>query len=127
MAAAAGNGGNGEVELRLPALGAFRMAGRDLMLAAVLIALGAGAVSVQFLTLRAWQSAIRGDVAQALLAHERGAREREQILGLLRLEVCTNAYLSASRAAVPETLRPQLDPIWTRACLGAPPDKEPAR
>jgi hypothetical protein len=102
--------GNGEVEFRVPALGAVRITGRDLMLAATLAVLGAAAITVQVVTLRSFADGVRAEVRRA-------SDERARMLGLLTLRTCTTEYLEAARSAYPPAARQDVARLWGEVCL----------
>jgi hypothetical protein len=84
------NPGNGELEVRVPALGGIRIAGRDLLLAVTLMILGAGAITMQVLTFRQWREDIAGDIQRAFALHGDAARQRAEILAVLRMQKCSD-------------------------------------
>lgn len=115
--------GNGELEVKVPKLlggGGLRIAGRDMLLAGVLIALGAASITVQFMTLTAFQSALARDISRVFVHADRAANEREQIMALLKLRTCTDVFFEASRQ-VDATLRAQTERTWGVICLGKDP------
>jgi hypothetical protein len=114
--------GNGEVSFTLPHLlggGGFRLAGRDLLLAVVLLALGAAAITVQWITIASFQAGIARDVARVFAAADQARREREEILALLRLRTCSEVWTEAGRT-YDARVRERIERTWSAVCLPAP-------
>lgn len=87
------------VSVSHPVLGSLAITGRDLLLAVVLLALGAGAVAVQWITFTAFQRSVSQDLTLMLSAIDTAARERDQILAVVRAETCGEA-IAADRPYV---------------------------
>jgi hypothetical protein len=112
-----GRGGNGEFELKLP-VGGFRLAGRDLLLAAVLMALGVGAIGVQYLSLQEFRHALVTDHARLLVDVDEARAERRHLLGLMRLQVCTSETWARS-GSLSDAARTRVSQGWGAYCLDA--------
>lgn len=115
--------GNG-IEATVGHLGSLKLSGRDVLLAGCLIALGAGAIVVQWMTLTAFQSALARDVTRVFVHADRAANEREQIMALLKLRTCTDVFFEAARQVDPK-LRVQTERTWGLICLGQSEPREP--
>ena len=94
-----GNGNGLEASVR--GLGALKFTGRDVLLAGVLMALGAGAITVQYLTFKAYAGAIRVEMLTAQQIVMDAKAERAQILTLLRAKSCAEALGVPSRTTLP--------------------------
>ena len=114
--------GNG-IEASVPLLGSLKLTGRDVLLAGALIALGAGAITVQWMSLTAFQSALARDVTRVFVHADRASHEREQMLALLKLRTCTDVFLEASRQT-DARLREQTERTWALICLAQAPPRE---
>lgn len=128
-AAPAPDNGNG-LEVSSPMLGKLRMAGRDLLLAAVLLVLGVASITVQWMTLTAFEAAFARDVTRVFAQADRAQDERDHMIALLRLRTCTETFLDAARDARP-AVREQIERTWTQVCFAArphaPSQPEPTR
>ena len=93
-------GHNGELEVRVPMIG-VRLAGRDLLLAAALIALGAGAIAAQYVSLMAFQTSLHRDLVRVFVQAERAEAERQTILAVLRARSCGEALAAPAPKETP--------------------------
>ena len=96
-----GNGNGNGIEASLRGLGALKFSGRDVLLAGVLMALGAAAITVQYLTFKAYAGAIRTEVARTHEMVQDARAERQQILSALRAQTCAEALGLPTRTPLP--------------------------
>lgn len=79
------------LEVNVASLGGLKFSGRDVLLAGVLMALGAGAITVQYVTLTAFQSALARDVLRVFQQADQADQDRKQIIGILQAKSCAEA------------------------------------
>lgn len=91
---------NGAIEASVGHLGSLKLTGRDVLLAGVLIALGAGAITVQWISLSAFQSALARDVLRVFQQADRADADREEILAVLRAKSCAEALAAPTRKEI---------------------------
>jgi hypothetical protein len=118
--------GNGEVQVKVPMLGEFRLAGRDLLLALALLALGAGAITVQYISIKEFQKAISQEHARIIEIQGAAHHERRYMLGLLRVLVCTSETLQRT-TSLSDAARERIHTGWSEFCLDAPVVPPPRR
>ena len=82
--------GNG-IEASIGHIGSLKFTGRDLLLVGTMTVLGAAAITVQWMTLTAFQSALARDVTQVFRQADRAEDDRAQILATLRAQKCGEA------------------------------------
>jgi hypothetical protein len=111
--------GNGEVEVKVPVLGEFRIAGRDLMLAIVILALGAGAIGVQYISIKEFQRTLTTEHNRIIEIQGNAHDERRYMLGLLRVLVCTSETLQRT-TTLSDAARERIHTGWSEFCLDAP-------
>jgi hypothetical protein len=100
-------------------LGEFRLAGRDLLLALALLALGAGAIGVQYISIKEFQKAISLEHGRILEIQGNAHDERRYMLGLLRVLVCTSETLQRT-TTLSDAARERIHAGWSEFCLDAP-------
>lgn len=88
---------NGVIEATVRGLGGLKLSGRDILLAGVLMALGAGAITVQYISLNAFQAAFARDVLRVFQQADRASMDREEILAVVRAKTCAEALAAPTR------------------------------
>lgn len=92
--------GNG-LSFSNPLIGSLAISGRDLMLAVVLLALGAAAVAVQVLVLRGFRDSFQQHMTTVTDSFQVGRRDRDLILAILRARSCAEALAGSEREVAP--------------------------
>lgn len=120
-----GTGGNGSMEVKTP-WGSIAANGRDILMLAMLGALGAGIIGTQLYTYHAFGQILAG--ARIALEREvaRAADERTEIAALLRLRICTDVFLADVSTVKQTEVRDAILKAWTALCVAQAPVLPPA-
>jgi hypothetical protein len=111
---------NGTMSLSTP-WGSLAASGRDILMLAMLAALGAGVIGMQLYTFSTFTRTLEG--ARHSLDREvtRAIAERQDIVGLLRLRICTDVFL-AEMASVKTDVRESVIAAWAKLCVPPMPE-----
>jgi len=74
-----------------PLVGSLTITGRDLMLAVVMLVVGAAAIVVQVITMQAFRTTVAQGIEHVADSLEVGRRDRDVIISLLRAKTCAEA------------------------------------
>jgi hypothetical protein len=92
--------------LKVPLVGSLYVTGRDVMLMALLTAVGSGLIGMQLYTFRSFQYEMASQVAVLTVHIAKGQEDRDRILALLRLRICSDL----------PSPPPHLEDAWKKAC-----------
>jgi hypothetical protein len=113
---AATNQRNGGLELKTP-FGSVAVAGRDIMLLVMLGVLGTAAIAVQVYTMRNFEKIVVWGFEDIKAQTELARRERGEMLGMMRLRMCTDVFVMQAGKVEDETVRASLQMAWRELCV----------
>jgi hypothetical protein len=107
---------NGGLELKTP-FGSVAATGRDLILIVVLGALGAAAIGIQVYTMRNLEKVVVWSFEDMKAKAEVARVERDQMLSMMRLRMCTDVFVMQASKVEDETVRASLQMAWRELCV----------